>query len=526
MPEYEQQVERVRSGELSREDFYSWIQDTFTGEERLRMLRRAADDVGLISTIERDFQPLPGGAAAQAGAQAGVRTGARMAELLGPIGGNAGATIRSVAPHAQGRVASGLNRLANVGGVLNSVFGGSGTGDLVETAKRRAAEEVISQLTAEFGPLPEDVMEQVALQIAGSSRELSVSEWLSELAPIMIEAGYQPALDRELESIRGAIAGDTTREDGGRGAIELPDGFDELSNSDQGMFVLAELFREYLMDPTNLMLGQSVAQMMVNVGDMRLLEEGSVRLQDGTLISQDMLEHADPAIRAQYQAIYQQRMREIEQSHIDVMNQYRTEQHALDIEAHLREQEAIRANYDAANTRFNNLLTLGIAEGDRVYKDQDLLLRGLSESRARSDQEMRDLMAAMPYGTTDGKTQFFASDLSAPVAAGAELLGLDPNRPILNYPGAITIDPRGSMGHYDQQLGIAGRQIEQLPGLGVGQGDVPMNPHFSPGPGSIQLLPPAGNPAIPGGGIAQSPGGPITIPQHILDAYARAAAGG
>ena len=117
----------------------------------------------------------------------------------------------------------------------------------------------------------------------------------------------------------------------------------------------------------------------------------------------------------------------------------------------------------------------------------DRFLGGLQESRARSQQIADAKKELRMYGTPSGKTSFSYSDLGAGFEAEARRMGIDPTKPLVNYPGTVWLDPEADQARFDQQFGVTG----QIPGIGslhTQFSDIPQQARYgaesSPGPAS------------------------------------------
>lgn len=244
---------------------------------------------------------------------------------------------------------------------------------------------------------------------------------------------------------------------------------------------------------------------------LRDLEQGSVKMDDGTLITQEMLNNADPALRMQYQQAFSQRQRQVENEARDVFNRYALDQYALDQAAvdgeNARRVSETNSAIDSIRTRLERD-ELNIT---RAAEEVDRIIRGQQEGRARADLEVKAQQAAQPWAT-GGKTSFSPADVGFERLAA--LAGIrDMSAPVIRYPGSMNIDPRGAIQYWDQQGNVAGGTAP-MPGVSVSDAEVPRGVQLrgplpvpqlrAPMTGAITL--PPGNP------FAQAPRSPSQVP--------------
>lgn len=191
---------------------------------------------------------------------------------------------------------------------------------------------------------------------------------------------------------------------------------------------------------------------------------GLYQAPDGTWITEDdynnVLTDAERAAVDQFTA---QQDVDRENAYRSALNEFnlgeedRTRSRALD-ENSIRAQEfqdQISVNREA--------LALNDADLNRAVQNVSRSLQGLQESRARSSQELDTLMAAAPYATTPGKTDFTARDIGTGAAGFLEAAGIGPDETFARFPAGTTrIDPRGTQQAYDESLGVAG-PIPEIP---------------------------------------------------------------
>jgi len=107
-------------------------------------------------------------------------------------------------------------------------------------------------------------------------------------------------------------------------------------------------------------------------------------------------------------------------------------------------------------------------------------LGGLQESRGRAQQIADAKKELRMYGTPSGKTSFSYSDLGAGFESEARRMGIDPTKPLVNYPGTIWLDPEADQARFDEQFGVTG-QIPGISPLHTQFSDVPQQASYGGG---------------------------------------------
>lgn len=188
---------------------------------------------------------------------------------------------------------------------------------------------------------------------------------------------------------------------------------------------------------------------------------GIFRMEDGMIITRDQMDALDPTSRAQVESYIANKNIERENAFNQVLNE-------LDLtEFQVGQQSAGMENQRRSQDFQNKLesiregINFDVLNQDTAVKKVNRQLDGMAESRSRATEAMNELMAAAPWGTSNGKTSFSANDLGAGVAGLARLGNLNPSDPLINFTGTQTVDPNAMFNFYDQQLGVTG----QLPGI-------------------------------------------------------------
>ncbi|MGE3705129.1 MAG: transglycosylase SLT domain-containing protein [Vicinamibacterales bacterium] len=121
------------------------------------------------------------------------------------------------------------------------------------------------------------------------------------------------------------------------------------------------------------------------------------------------------------------------------------------------------ATADFQNRIQDNQLDLAFDQTtlSRAIADIDRFLGGKEESRARASQIFDAQKFLSAYGTSPGKSSFSLADLGSGFEAAGARMGLDPDKPFLNYTGTVRIDPEADMARFDAMLGATG----EIPGL-------------------------------------------------------------
>lgn len=232
---------------------------------------------------------------------------------------------------------------------------------------------------------------------------------------------------------------------------------------------------------------QAVAQLASAEQKLRETDAGAVRGQDGTLISPDMVQQADPVTRAQLMQQLENNRWAAENEARQLVNQYQLQEYDLhrgvmnDQNALIQQDFQNRSNYIRDRLAVDDLT---IQQAATALERQ---LAGLGESRARTNLETQTALEAAPWGTVGGKASFTGGDLGGLVMKAMENAGIEnPEQAnAIRFPGATTLDPGQRMLAYDEMFGVQGG-LERIPGVTVQPEDVGLPPAFRD-PGAIEM---------------------------------------
>lgn len=243
---------------------------------------------------------------------------------------------------------------------------------------------------------------------------------------------------------------------------------------------------------------------------------GELRLDDGTVLTTELLTDPDLVIRAQAVQAFAERLgstiAERNQMMLDAgLEDFVTE----DTSGAGSASAAARERNQLEQARFaNDLAKLG-AELDikdattrRIDSQVARHLGGLQESRARTSDTLDTILRALPLASASGKTAFTANELGGGVSALARMGGIDPNASLLQFTGQQTIAPDAHRAAGDAALGVSG-PVPTVPDLGSLV--VPTPPALTPTLGS-------------GGGGGAAPAGAPNILSFLGRANAEAGA--
>lgn len=442
--DFEQQYQRWKNGEISRTDLVAWVQQNMRGTERNRALTRVMSETAVSDLEESGVTPGAAGTVATS-AVSGARGAAQAANALRSVNPNTVASTLSPTRMVAGTGAMGAAALG--AHVLSG--GDDDTADGMGPAERAIREAEVS------GAEITDAM------LAAFQREnpQAFAVWASE--------GAEPAAT----SAGGSV----------------PAGFEQMSPAQALQAAAMEAIRRGFEDPIS--AGFESAVGLANAArQMALLEqEGAVQLSDGTLITQEMLNHADPALRLQYQQAFLNRQNEVENEARSLLNAYALEDYTLQRQQALDRDSTVIAQHNAELSSVRERLMRDEIDIRRAMQEVERILSGQQESRARAELETRTLLEAAPYGTVGGKTSFTGGDLGAGATATLRQLGhANPEQATaIRFPGTINLDPAGRMAEYDRALGVD-RALPEVPGVSVTDADIPRAPQLQ-GTGGIPL---------------------------------------
>ena len=291
--------------------------------------------------------------------------------------------------------------------------------------------------------------------------------------------------DPELAAQVSPEGGDGT----GAGGTEPVSG--EGSNAD----VLDRVLRALVSQPDY--DAQQVAQIATAAKNARDVEKKQLTLEDGTIITQAMIQNADPVTRAQYEQELATRSARYENDALDLLN-------AFDLQQYATGRTAVNDANTNANNDFRNRvesirqrLELDKINIDQANSEVSRLLQGMGESRARTTLETETALKAAPWATSGGKAEFTGNDLGAAVTGLARIGGVrnPETTPLIKFPGTIRIDPAARMAAQDAALGVGGA-LPAIPKITVGAGEIPSAPGLRAGPAAPVLRAPVRPPAI------------------------------
>lgn len=248
--------------------------------------------------------------------------------------------------------------------------------------------------------------------------------------------------------------------------------------------------------------GRAIAELARVKGQLlEEVDETRIRLDDGTVISQEEFDDLDPLSRGQVETFLTDRKRRIEQEARDVLNTFALDEYALERGAVNDENTRLVADYNARASEFRNQISRDELSLDQAVLALDREFKGLSESRARVKLEITTALEAAPFGTVGGKTAFTGGDLGAGVIRLMQQAGIQDaaNAVALRFPGSIQLNPAAALNRRDAELGVGQGPLPSVPGLTTAA-TAPGAPSLQP---SIQL--PTQLPPVAAGTIQLSP---------------------
>ena len=243
---------------------------------------------------------------------------------------------------------------------------------------------------------------------------------------------------------------------------------------------------------------KEVADLAVKAQNLRDAEAKRIRLDDGTVITSQMMEGADPLTRQQFQMELNRRTTDYENEATATLNKYALDQYTLGRQATNDANSNANNDYRNRVEAIRQRLDLDEINIKQAGQEMERLLKGMGESRARADLETSTAIQAAPFATKGGKTSFTGADLGASVSGLARIGGIaqPETTPLISFPGTQRIDVAGLMAQRDAQLGVAGQPLPATPTISVQPGDLPTPPGFASGPPLPTLTPPSVLPRI------------------------------
>lgn len=220
---------------------------------------------------------------------------------------------------------------------------------------------------------------------------------------------------------------------------------------------------------------------------MAEFESGRMTLDDGTVITQEMLNDPDPYVAAQWKQMWEGRRQQLENSAVNMFNEWQLDQYALDRESAQAENSRRTAEFNAAMTSIRERLARDQISLQQAQQEVDRILKGQQESRARADFETSTQLTAAPWAT-GGKTAFSPDDVG--MGRLAQLGGIrDTSAPVIRYPGSTTVDPRGAIQYWDERGNVVGG-TRPTPELSVSDADIPRGVSLGALPSAPRLAQP------------------------------------
>ncbi len=235
-------------------------------------------------------------------------------------------------------------------------------------------------------------------------------------------------------------------------------------------------------------LAQQMLATEQDIVSLSMLNSGVIALEDGTLLTQEMLNHSDPYLRQQYQQEWNRRQAAITDAANAALNQYDLDEYSLARQAAQDANATRTAAFNAQMSSIGKRLELNAITIDQAVAEAKRVFDGMAEGRARADLETDTAMKAAPW-STGGKTEFSPADTG--MTRLAQLAGIrDMNAPVIRYPGSMTIDPRGAMEEWDRRIGVEGG-TQPIPKVTVQESEIPRGVGLTEMPGTPRLRRPS-----------------------------------
>lgn len=243
---------------------------------------------------------------------------------------------------------------------------------------------------------------------------------------------------------------------------------------------------------------KEVANLAVQSQNIRDAESKRIRLDDGTIITSQMMDAADPLSRQQFEMELNRRTTDYENEATATLNKYALDQYALGRQATNDANSNANNDYRNRVEAIRQRLDLDEINIKQAGQEMERLLKGMGESRARADLETSTAMQAAPFATRGGKTSFTGNDLGAIATERARAIGIrnPETAPLIAFPGTQRIDVAGLMAQRDAELGVAGQPLPVTPKISVQPGELPTPPGYMAGPPIPTLTPPTVLPRI------------------------------
>lgn len=226
-------------------------------------------------------------------------------------------------------------------------------------------------------------------------------------------------------------------------------------------------------------------------------ESGMWRMEDGSIITRDMMDQLDPASRAQVESYIANKNIERDNAFNQLLNELNLTEFTTGQNSAISENSRRSKDFQNQLEAYREGISLDQANQNTAVRKVDRQLSGMQEASSRAATTLEALMKAAPWGTSGGKTSFTPADLGGAVTTLARFGGVGANDPLLNFTGTLNVDPNSMFNFYDQQLGVSG-PLPQIPDLQTTPGQIPLPPSSIPiqqgSPSFIRPQPPVPTP--------------------------------
>lgn len=177
---------------------------------------------------------------------------------------------------------------------------------------------------------------------------------------------------------------------------------------------------------------QEISGTLSAAQNARDAEQGQLRLDDGTVVSPEMIANADPATRAQYEQALVTNSQKYQTAAIDMLGQYGLQEYATGPAA--QNDTHIAANNDFRNSTeaVRQRLDSGKITMDQATAEMADLLKGMGAAPDRTALETQ----------TAETTPAFAPPPAAPPVASPSPVAAPPT-PTIQFPPVINMDAAG-----------------------------------------------------------------------------------
>lgn len=247
-------------------------------------------------------------------------------------------------------------------------------------------------------------------------------------------------------------------------------------------------------EDVSLFYTQNIQPLLTFRNELQQSQMGFVTLPDGTVMSKGELPPEQQAALDKANAV----------KYAQILNQFGLDQFNVMSKATSQANDVAQSDFTNKLGTWDRMLGLDKFGFDQATKKLDRWL-GIQDQATKEAQLEQDAQKlAIPYGTTNGKTDFSGADLGAGVAGLASMAGIGGNTPVIRYPGTQTMDPIGTINTRSQAMGGGGAAPTlEMPAPLATAGNMPTPPQLSAGPAAptLQLPPqlsmPAPAPGLP-----------------------------